>query len=318
MMRLFKSDGRGGLTEAESVANAIWVDLLNPAPEVLDEVTRISGIRLPARADMEEIELSSRLYHLDGTDYLTLVLPALTESTNHEVAPVTFALAEDRLVTLRYHAPRPFQSYPIRAGQNAYDAGTPAEVLYGILDEIIDRMADILEASDQQIANTSRDLFDVADPVSPHEMRALLATLGRSGALVSDVRNSLVTIERAVGFLGRTRESEKKAPRTHRGLNVLASDAQSLAEHAAFLHQKLALALDAGVGLTSIQQNADSKTFSLVAVLFLPPTLIGTVFGMNFPGMPLTGTPAGFALSLGAMVLSSVVSYLYFRWRRFL
>lgn len=315
MIRGFKTDSTEGLAPAPDLTGAVWIDLLSPDSAALDEVAGACGIRLPERADMEEIELSSRLYSMGGTDYLTLSLPALTETAQHETLPVTFVLSETRLISIRYHAPRPFQTYPAQAARSPYGTGGPQVILYGILDQIIDRLADILEASDRRIETASRELFAEGATDDPAEMRGLVASLARAGNLVSDVRNSVLTIERAVNFLGRTREGGKEAKRNHRALKVLAADAQSLAEHAAFLTQKLALLLDAAFGVTTIQQNAQTKTFSLVAVLFLPPTLIGTVFGMNFEWMPGLKDPGGFALSLLAMVASSVLSFVYFRWR---
>ena len=133
---------------------------------------------------------------------------------------------------------------------------------------------------------------------------------------MSDVRNSLVTIERALTFLNREAAGGGKKP--PRALKVLSSDVASLAEHAGFLTQKLSLILDTFFGLTTIEQNAVTKTFSLVAVLFMPPTLIGAVFGMNFAWMPWIATPWGFGASVVAMVASSVLSYLYFRWKNLL
>lgn len=318
MIESFKPDPKGGLIRSEGVAgDALWIDLSDPAPEELARVGEATGTALPAREDMEEIELSSRLYREGATDFMTLVLPALTESASHHVAPVTFALGPERLVTVRYHSPRPFRTYPVRAAQSPYDTGTPREVLFGLLDEIIDRLADILEMTDGRIEEVSRGLFRAGGEIGTQDMRSALATLGQAGTLVSDVRNSLVTIERALGFLNRA-PAAGPSHKPSRALKVLSSDVTSLAEHASFLTQKLSLILDTIFGLTTIEQNAATKTFSLVAVLFLPPTLIGAIFGMNFAWMPWLETPWGFAVALISMTVSSLLSYLYFRWKNLL
>jgi len=317
MIRMFHSDPGGALVPAGTLDAASWVDLVAPDAETLARIAAACGIQLPGRAEMEEIELSSRLYHLGGTDYLTLVLPALTETDEHQSAPVTFALAGARLITIRYHAPRPFQTYPMRADRSPYGTGSAREVLFGLMDEIIDRLADILEATDRRIETAGRELF-TGGAIGAREMRSHVATLGQAVRLVSDVHNSLLTIERAINFLGRARADGKIDKVAARALKVLSADTQSLLEHAAFLNQKLALLLDASFGLTTIQQNAVTTTFTLVAVLFLPPTLIGTIFGMNFAEMPWIGQPWGFAAALVAMAASSVLSYLFFRWRNFI
>ena len=132
------------------------------------------------------------------------------------------------------------------------------------------------------------------------------------------MRNSLVTIERAIFFLDRERDGAPVSKKAHRSLKVLASDVASLSEHANFLTQKLGLILDAAFNLTNIRQNTVAEIFSLVAVLFLPPTLIASIFGMNFVRMPWLEWENGFWWALGAMGLSSLLSWLIFKWRSLL
>lgn len=319
MIESYHTAPDGGLARSEGLdPEALWIDMSDPAPADLDRVSEAIGITLPSRADMEEIELSSRLYRRGAVDYMTLVLPALADTEDHEVAPVTFVLSEARLVTIRYHTPRPFRSYPDRAERSPYDTDSAREVLFGLLDEIIDRLADILELTDSRIEKGSRGLFRMGGgETEVHDLRSALSMLGQAGALVSDVRNSLVTIERALGFIDR-RATRKEDGHSRRAIELLSSDVSSLSEHASFLTQKLSLILDTVFGLTTIEQNATTKTFSLVAVLFLPPTLIGAIFGMNFALMPWIDWRWGFAAALAAMALSSLLSYLYFRWKNLL
>jgi magnesium transporter len=319
MIRTWAPDGRGGLAEVEEcVAGALWIDLAEPDSAELDRVGRCVGIPLPSREDMEEIELSSRLYREHGTDFLTLVLPALGETEQHEVAPVTFALGEKLLVTIRYHDPRPFRTFPARAARSPYGIGSAQDILFGLLDAIIDRLADILELTDRRIEEVARRMFGDPAQIDTAGLRQAVAALGQAGTLVSDVRNSLVTVERAIFFLDRERDGAASSKRAHRSLKVLSSDTTSLSEHATFLTQKLALILDAAFNLTSIKQNTTAETFSLVAVLFLPPTLIASIFGMNFGWMPWLEWDKGFWAALAAMAASSALSYLVFRWRNLL
>ena len=311
-------DGRGLTHTGENPEGALWIDLCEPAPEELTRIGEAIGVALPTREDMEEIELSSRLYRENNTDFLTLVLPALCEDDHHETAPVTFALHEKVLVTIRYHDPRPFRKFPKRAARSPYGVGSPQDIMFGLLDAIIDRLADILELTDGRIEAVSRELFNRPAQVDSAALRTAVATLGQVGTLVSDVRNSLVTVERAVTFLDRDRDDAPTAKRTHRALKVLSNDVASLSEHAAFLSQKLALIMDAAFNLTNIRQNTTAEVFSLVAVLFLPPTLIASIFGMNFAWMPWLEWDLGFWAALGTMLLSSAASFLLFKWRSLL
>ncbi|HET7408895.1 MAG TPA: CorA family divalent cation transporter [Paracoccaceae bacterium] len=329
MIRSFRPDGAGGLAETgEPPEDALWIDLHEPDAAELDRIGRAVGMALPTREDMEEIELSSRLYRELGTDFMTLVLPALGEtapgetapgrSAHHQTLPVTFALGERMLVTIRYHDPRPFRTYPSRAARSPYGVATAQDILFGLLDSTIDRLADILELTDGRIEAVSRQLFDKGTQFDSGALRGAVSALGQAGTLVSDVRNSLVTVERAISFLDRERDGAPQARRAQRALKVLSSDVTSLSEHATFLTQKLALIMDAAFNLTNIRQNATSEVFSLVAVLFLPPTLIASIFGMNFAWMPWLDWDLGFWAALATMGLSSLVSYLLFRWRSLL
>ncbi len=162
-------------------------------------------------------------------------------------------------MTIRYHDPRPFKTFPSRAARSPYGVATAQDILFGLLDATIDRLADILELTDGRIEAVSRELFDNASQVDSAALRRAVAALGQAGTLVSDVRNSLVTVERAITFLDRDREGSPQNKRMHRSLKVLSTDATSLSEHANFLTQKLGLILDAAFNLTSIRQNSDRR-----------------------------------------------------------
>lgn len=319
MIRTYRRDGTKGLVETgDLVDGAIWVDLCDPDGEELERVGRTVGMALPTREDMEEIELSSRLYREDGTDFMTLVMPALGETEHHQTLPVTFAMADRVLVTIRYHDPRPFKTFPARAVRSPYGVATAQDILLGLLDATIDRLADILELTDGRIEEVSREMFNKAAQVDSAALRRAVSALGKAGTLVSDVRNSLVTVERAITFLDREREGSAQSKRMHRSLMVLSSDVTSLSEHATFLTQKLGLILDSAFNLTNIRQNATAEVFSLVAVLFLPPTLIASIFGMNFSWMPWLEWDLGFWAALVTMALSSALSFVLFKWRSLL
>lgn len=319
MIRTYRPDAARGLAETDDLPEgALWIDLCEPDAEELERVGRAVGMSLPTREDMEEIELSSRLYREDGTDFMTLVMPALGETEHHQTLPVTFALGERVLVTIRHHDPRPFKTFPARASRSPYGVGTAQDILFGLLDATIDRLADILELTDGRIEAVSRELFDNAAQVDSATLRKAVSALGTAGTLVSDVRNSLVTVERAITFMDRDRDGAAQTKRLHRSLKVLSSDVTSLSEHATFLTQKLALIFDSAFNLTNIRQNATAEVFSLVAVLFLPPTLIASIFGMNFAWMPWLEWDLGFWAALGTMLLSSATSFLLFKWRSLL
>ena len=136
-------------------ARALWVDLYRPGPAQVAAVEAL-GIGVPSLADMEEIEISNRLYHDAGADYITVVIPGLSTSREAMMGPVTFILTPDRLVTVRHHAPRPFETYPERANTGAAGCGTPERVFLGLAEEIVSRLADLLEGAGTVLDTAAR------------------------------------------------------------------------------------------------------------------------------------------------------------------
>ena len=305
---------------APAPEEAIWFDALEPSEDETRWLEAHLGIVMPSRAEMEEIEASSRVYSKGGTTFMTAVLPAGADADTPEMAPVTFALAGPRLITLRYHDPRPFRSYPVHAGQFPGGCDTGESVLFGLLEEIVDRLADVLERASAEIDAMSRKVFRRPDPAgtTKQDFRAILEEIGAKGDLLSNMRYALITIERLVGFLGQMTLQRKGEKTLRAQVKSLARDARSLVDHAGYLTQKVNFLLDATLGMINIEQNAIIKIFSVAAVAFLPPTLIASIYGMNFEIMPELSWGYGYPLALGLMVVSAVVPLWYFRRRGWL
>ncbi|HVS62273.1 MAG TPA: magnesium/cobalt transporter CorA [Thermoanaerobaculia bacterium] len=314
--------GRLQQVEAGSTAQAspVWLDLVEPTAEEESEIERRLGIDVPTREEMEEIEISSRLYNEDGASFMTATLPAHTDGDDPHMAPVSFVLAGDRLITVRYHEPRAFQTFPIRAEKVQMGCETGEGVLVALLEAIVDRLADVLERAGRDIDGVSRDVFRQrgAKPTKSQDLQQILESIGRKGDLTSHIRDSLVTLERLVGFLGQTTLQRRSSEETRERVKTLASDVRSLADHASFLSQKITFLLDATLGKINIEQNAIIKIFSVAAVVFLPPTLIASIYGMNFDVMPELSWPFGYPFALGLMVVSAILPYLFFKRRGWL
>jgi magnesium transporter len=237
------------------------------------------------------------------------------------MAPVTFALAGERLVTLRYHDPRPFRTYPAHAEHMPSGCASAHAVLFGLLEEIVDRLADLLERAAEEIDGISRAVFSRRAPGAreAQDFRAILERIGAKGDLLSNIRYSLLTLERMLGFLSQlTMERAKGEKMLRAHAKSLARDTRSLVDHAGYLTQKVTFLLDATLGMISTEQNQIIKIFSVMAVAFLPPTLVASIYGMNFEAMPELGWPYGYPLALGAMVLSALLPLWYFRRRGWL
>ncbi len=312
------------------LATILWFDLEAPTQEEETALEARLGLDLPTRDEMREIEQSARLYVENGAVFMTATLPASSEGESPVLEPVTFVLSDRCLVTVRYHTPRAFTTFPTHAAKGLAPCDTPAALLASLLDAMVERQADLLEHVGAGIDGVSRDIFrhrtQAGKPRPDKDMRAILENIGRMGDLSGNIRLGLLSLERLVGFLAlnlgeRTGErvAEIRGAREARPrVKVLARDVRALSEHAAFLDQKITFLLDAALGFINIEQNAIIKIFSVAAVGFLPPTLVASIYGMNFQFMPELDWGLGYPLALGLMALSAALPLWYFRRRGWL
>ncbi|MER8477271.1 magnesium/cobalt transporter CorA [Mesorhizobium sp. M1163] len=299
----------------------VWVDLFNPTKEEEKTIETWLGIAVPTREEMEEIEISSRLYVEDGAYFMTAILPAQTEVDDPLMSPVTFVLAGSRLITVRYHEPKAFKTFPQRAEKVATGCTSGDTILIGLLEAIVDRLADILERAGRDVEAISRDIFEArSTKVSKRnrDFQELLKGIGRKEDLASSVRDSLISLQRLAGFLAHASTQTRMSKDTRARIKTLSRDVLSLADHATFLSQKISFLLDATLGMISIEQNAIIKIFSVAAVIFLPPTLVASIYGMNFDIIPELKWHFGYPFAIGMMVLSAILPFWYFRRRGWL
>jgi magnesium transporter len=313
--------GRLRAAEAQGLrlSDLVWIDLYKPTREEELAIEMELGFEVPTPAEMHEIEVSSRVYIEDGAVFMTANLPTNFDSDEPELAPVTFVLKGGRLLTLRYHEPRSFRTFVNRAERVDVGCSSGLTILLGLLEVVVDRVADIIEAIGREIEVLSRTIFGAPAPRPGKgpDFSGVLRGLGRQGDLLAAAIDSLVTLERIIAFLNvGSVANTGKEERTR--LKSAARDSRFLAEHANALLQKLNFLLDATLGMISIEQNAIIKIFSVAAVVFLPPTLIASIYGMNFDVMPELHWTAGYPFAIGLMVLSAVVSYGIFKSRGWL
>ncbi len=305
------------LGAGEPLPHALWIDLDRPDHAEIAAVEAL-GITVPTIEEMEEIEISSRLYRLKGTDYMTTMLPGTTADGAAVLAPVTFIVSETRLVTVRHHAPRPFQSFPSAAGRGPLEPTNAAAVFLSLADEVIARFADILEEIGKALDNLSGRVFSDDAEQEGAILRAALTTIGRVGERVGRVRLGLLTMERALTFYGQTLHDKPDSAAFEKMIQALQRDIDALGVHADFVYSRISLIDDATLGMISLEQNNAVKLFSVLAVVFLPPTLVASIYGMNFRAMPELGWPWGYPLALAMMLISAVGTYLFFKWKNWL
>ena len=297
---------------------AVWLDLVNPTTSEDKLVERLVGIAVPTREEMQEIELSSRLYYENGARYMTATLMCQSDSPIPKTTPVTFILSGHRLITVRYDEPRPFAIVKHKLGKFCPANVSGESVLIDLLDAVVDRAADILERIGVEIDAVSRNIFERERSRKPKFYSVILQTIGRKGDLTSKVRESLVSIGRLLLFLANEADGMRWAKEPRAQLKSMQRDVQSLSDHATYLTNNITFLLDAMVGVVTIEQNNIIKIFSVVAVVLMPPTLLASIYGMNFKHMPELDWTFGYPFALLLMVIAAILPFLYFKWRKWL
>lgn len=300
---------------------ATWVDLEEPTREEEMLVERSTGVEVPTPDELKEIEPSSRFYEQNGTIYMTMSTLCGVEEGQPASAPIGFVLSGGRLVTVRYVSPKPWRSFTAHVRREPELAKAATTVLLRLLDAIVDRLADELEASGAEIERISHHVFrrdsSTRRRIPADRLEALLIRIGNAQGLLARIRETAVSSNRLVGFLGST-ERIRAAGADRERLQSLVADLNSLIEHSGFLSNNLTFLLDASLGLISIEQNAIIKIFSVAAVIFLPPTVVGTIYGMNFEHMPELGWLYGYPFALAIMLVSAILPYWFFKRRGWL
>jgi magnesium transporter len=312
---LERQKGKARITES-----AVWIDLLNPTSAEEKQIERALKLEVPTREEQQEIEASSRLYQENGAYYMTATLLFQPEQGEPRSTPVTFVLKGDRLITLRYAEPRAFPIYVVRCNRSEAELKTGAAVLIGLLETIIDRLADFIERIQAEVEGLSHSIFEIKGGAASRQRRfdVLLRAIGREGEITSKARESAHSLGRLLTFLVHSANDRKEAKHLQARIRTAARDVASLTDHSTFLSGKIIFLLDATLGMVSIQQNDIIKIFSVAAVVFLPPTLIASIYGMNFRHMPELDWWFAYPLAIGLMILAAMLPYLYFKRRGWL
>lgn len=318
--------------------SVIWIDLENLSLAEEQQVEAALFINIPTREDMQEIEMSSRLYQADGAQFLTAQVLATRDSLTTDIGPVTFVVLPKCVVTVHYHKPGSFSHFAKWASCNTIAPRDGAGFLLYLLESVVDRLADVLEGEARKLDTLSAAIFAAHRPKNKGDtLPVVLQRIGRAEDLNGKVSESLGTLHRLSGFLATSpilKAGVKKAAAkrtagiagdtaspaiSDRALHkTLQLDLSSLREVAETHSTKIRFQLDATLGVINIRQSDVVKIFSVVAFVFLPPTLIASVYGMNFAVMPELNWRYGYPMAIGLMVLSVVIPSIIFRWKKWL
>ncbi len=304
-----------GKNDQSLLREALWIDLLTPSQEEEAMVERSLNLDVPTRGEMQEIELSNRLYKENSTIFMTASMIAQSDSSEPSFDPVTFVFTEQRLMTIRYIEPQSFQLFASRLKKLDTTHHNALTLLIELLDATIARLADTLELVGQRLNSCSLTIFRAQG--IKLDYRKFMQQLGMNGDLNTKARESLTSFNRLITFFMQVANSFINEEAVAR-LEILKKDIASLSDHSDFLSIKVNFLLDATLGLVNIEQNNIIKIFSVAAVIFLPPTLIASIYGMNFKFMPELYWHGGYLIAIILMLLSAWLPYRYFKYRKWL
>jgi magnesium transporter len=318
-------------------ADALWIDLLDPTAEEEAAAERLLGVAIPTRQEMAEIEESARLYEERGALVMTaVVVTGISDRRRPSTAEVTFVLTPKALATVRYADPLAFRTFAAKCRREPAAHDTSELVFLSLVESVVNRLADVIEATQAQLDALSEEVFEDDGPAEvalgpdgsqapgrardrpPRtDLQAVVKRLGRANSLAGKLRESLLSVGRMLAYF-RQGTGERLRDGARARLRTLDRDVASLTEYDAQLSAEIGFLLQAAFGLIGVEQNTIIKVFSIAAVLFLPPTLVGTVYGMNFEHMPELHWTFGYPFALVLMVLSAIAPYYRFKRRGWL
>lgn len=317
MIRIFRNGG-GACQVVETVddafqlgADVVWLDLVAPTRDEELILENRLGVPLPTREEMAELEASSRLYREHGATYVTADLIHNGDAEIPAIDPVTFVLTTGPLVTIRYFNPRPFAMMDEKFEREPGLCAGPAEIFLQLMEAAIDRTSDVLAVNAARVESIAAHVFTGAH-ASSASYEKLINKLGRAHIANARIEQSLSGLARIFAFVGLDDRIEHAAdPREH--LKSLSRDASSLLAHSQAVAQSINFQLSAALGLINIQQSSIIKIVSVASVAFLPPTLVASIYGMNFVHMPELAQPWGYPLAIALMLLAGLGPLLWFR-----
>ncbi|MDB5522722.1 MAG: putative magnesium/cobalt transport protein [Rhizobium sp.] len=326
MITAYRSNGEAMMLLVDQQLEAlspdiIWLDLNCPTREEDHYAERLTGIEVPTRQDLRDIEPSSRLYSDGKAHYLTTSLLAHADSRAPILTDVAFVLTDAVLVTVRYEDPRAFMLFATSMCRISGGLQTAHAALTKLMETITDRTAEILENAEVKGDGLLQQIFGTDQAISkrrpPKFLEKLLIEIAHHHRLVSKARDSLTSLSRVMTFLYTVPavQADQEAKELCRSIS---RDVQSLSEHASFISSNITFLLDASLGLINVEQNAIIKIFSIASVVFLPPTLVASIYGMNFKYMPELEWISGYPSSLLLMIVSAVIPFFFFRWKGWL
>lgn len=302
----------------ELLQQAVWIDLLSPTKDEENLVETNLGLDIPTRDEMHEIELSRRLYEENGNLFMTAAIMSHSNTQEPLLDPISFVLTKQQVITVRYVSPVTFAIFveQLKSMDNARRAAPI--LMVELLEANMNRIADIIENIARELEVYSKAIFTpLSDTKRKPNYLNYMQKIGVNANFTTKIKESLMTFQRLVPFFI-DNSSERLNKECTMRLQTMDSDIDALSVHTQFIESKITFLLQATLGMVNIEQNNIIKIFSVVSVIFLPPTLIASIYGMNFHEMPELSWIHGYPYALLLMLLVSWLPYVYFKHRKWL
>ncbi len=308
--KLSRRDGLQPISEL-----TVWIDLINPTVEEDQHVQQQLCVEIPTRAEAREIEASNRVYQEKGAHYMTAFVMFDIEKVNPGTSNVTFILAQNRLITVRYVEPKAFPFFMSRVERGEAGCSCGPSIMVGIVETMLQRTADLIERIQDDVDRMARELFEINGAKRKHRdsFAVYLRGTGRNADIVARAQESAVSIERVLAYFAMAARERNDDPAVLARIGSAKADIMSLTENMKFLQGRTTFLLDATLGMISTEQNQIIKLFSVMAVMLMPPTLIASIYGMNFKHMPELDWQFGYPVAIALMVLAGIIPFFYFR-----
>jgi magnesium transporter len=296
-----------------------WLDLLDPTPDERSIVESDYGLKLPSRDDLSEVESSSRISEENGVLFMSVPIALHGPVGEEPPTPIGFVLSKDVLITIRYAPSRSFDAAAARFSRCG-PHGSSADAFATIMEEMADSSADMLEGIAAELDTLSRSVFRKTGAGRHHPARSnealrnTLIEVGNAGERLSQIRSRLVGLQRIVPFAADPARDWMPDDVRSR-LRVAHGDLVSLTDYQIHLSDKVQFLLDAVLGFINTRQNDIFTVLTVVSVVGVPPTLVASIYGMNFKNMPELDWAWGYQFGLAMIALSTILPILWFKWR---
>ncbi|MDX1636244.1 MAG: magnesium/cobalt transporter CorA [Marinobacter sp.] len=312
MLRFFRIEN-GHIREVDAPADereellreVDWVDCCEPDDDDRRLLQSLLPTEVPDPDDVEEIEASARCFVDQAGVHVHSMFLTQAEG-RHTTVTVAFILQDERLITIRDNEIADFRLLRMRARRGQVECHDTAELLVTLLEQKIENHADHVEDIHRELEQVSHLVLEDEDA----ELEDAIGELARLEDTNGRIRLCLMDTQRDMSFLLRHLPNHPKLMNTCR---EIVRDVETLMSHTTFLFDKINFLMDSTQGFINIEQNQIIKIFSIAAVTFLPPTLIASIYGMNFEHMPELDWPLGYPMAIGLMIASAIAPYWYFK-----